>query len=82
MLYVLEDLLTDVILGIDFLQQYNASISWVDSLVGMPCLVENDGVHKSSLNSKGSHMDGSCHARMITCSNGVLCMKQVLVSVM
>ena len=45
MLYVLESLSTDVILGMDFLKQYNSSISWVDSLVGMPCLVSNDGVY-------------------------------------
>ena len=44
MLYVLEGLLTDVILGMDFLEHYNPSISWVDSLVGIPCLVKNDGV--------------------------------------
>ena len=37
-LYVLEGLLTDVILGMDFLKWYNTSISSVDSLVGMPCL--------------------------------------------
>ena len=43
-LYMLEDLFTGVILGIDFLKRYNPSISWVDSLVGMPCLVKNDGV--------------------------------------
>ena len=79
-LYMLEDLLTDVILGIDFLKQYNPSISWVDSLVGMPCLVENDGVCQSSPNSKGSHMNGASHGRMTTCSNGMLCKKMVLVS--
>ena len=43
-LYVLEGLSTDVILGMDFLKQCNPSICVVDSLVGMPCLVENDGV--------------------------------------
>ena len=44
MLYVLEGLLTDVILGADFLKQCNSSISLVDSLAAMPGLVENDGV--------------------------------------
>ena len=33
-LYMLEVLLTDKILGMDFLKDYNPSISWVDSLVG------------------------------------------------
>ena len=43
-LYVLEGLLIDVILGMDFLKRCNPSISWVDFLVGMPCLAKNDGV--------------------------------------
>ena len=43
-LYVLDGLSTDVIPDMDFLKRYNPSISWVDSLVGMPCLAENDGV--------------------------------------
>ena len=43
-LYMLESLANGVILGMDFLKWYNPSISWVDSLVGMPCLVKNDGV--------------------------------------
>ena len=41
---MLASLSTDVILGMEFLKRYNLSISWVDSLVGMPCLAENDGV--------------------------------------
>ena len=41
---MLEGVSTDVILGMDFLKKYNPSISWVDSLVGMLCLVENDAV--------------------------------------
>ena len=40
MLYMLDSLLTDVILGMDFLKQNNPSISWVDSLIGMPSLAE------------------------------------------
>ena len=44
MLYLLDGLSTDVILGMDFLKQYNPSISWVDSVVGMPCLAENGGM--------------------------------------
>ena len=43
-LYVLESLLTDAIFCMDFLKWYNPSKSGVDSLVGMPYLVENDGV--------------------------------------
>ena len=43
-LYMLDGLLTDVILGMDFLKQYNPSIIWVDSFVGVLCLAENDGV--------------------------------------
>ena len=79
-LYVLEGLLTDVILGMDFLQQYNPSISLVDSLVGMHCLVENDGGYQSSSKSHGSRVDGVGHARMTTCSNGALCKKSCGVS--
>ena len=44
-LYMLDGLSTDVILDMDFLKQYNPSISWVDFLIGMPCLAENDGVY-------------------------------------
>ena len=44
MLYVLDGLPTDVILGMDFLKRYNPSISWVDSLVGMPFLADTDAV--------------------------------------
>ena len=73
MLYVLEGLSTDVILGMDFLKWYNLSISWVDSLIGKPCLVENDGVCQSSSNSQGGCIDNIGHARMTTCSNGILC---------
>ena len=76
---MLDVLLTDVILGMDFLKWYNPSISWVDSLVGMPCLVENDGVYQSSANLQGGCMDGVGHTRMTTCGNGVLCKKKVLV---
>ena len=37
---------------------------------------------QSSSNLQGSRMDGTGHARMTTCSNGVLCKKTVLVSAM
>ena len=76
-LYVLEGLSTDVILSMDFLQRYNPSSSWVDSLVGMPCLIENEGVCQSSSNFQGSHMDG--HSRMTSCNNSMLCKKKVLI---
>ena len=79
-LYVLEGLLTDAILGMDFLKWYNPSIGWFDSLVGMLYLVENDGVCQSILNLQGGRMDGIGHARMATCSSGVLCKNKVLVS--
>ena len=46
----------------------------------MPCLEENDGVCQSNSNLQGSCMDGVGHARMTTCSNGILCKKKVLVS--
>ena len=42
--YMLESLLTDMILSMNFLKQYSPSIIWIDSLFGMPCLVKNDGV--------------------------------------
>ena len=45
MLYGLDGLSTDVILGMDFFKQYNPSISWVDCLVGIPCLAEKGGVY-------------------------------------
>ena len=41
-LYVLDGLSTDMILGMDLLKRYNLSISWFDFLVGMLCLAEND----------------------------------------
>ena len=72
MLYVLDSLSTDVILGMDFLKRYNPSISWVDFLVGMPYLAENDGMCQSSANLQGGRVDGVGHARMTTCSNGML----------
>ena len=81
-LCVLEGLSTDVILGMDLLKQYNPSISWIDSVVGIPCLVENGGVCQSSLNSKGNCMDGTGHAWMITYSNGMLYQEKVLVLAM
>ena len=77
---MLEGLSTDVILGMDFSKQYNLSICWVDSLVGMPCLVANDGVCQSSSNLQGSRVDGVDHARMSICSNGILYKRKVLVS--
>ena len=80
MLYVLDGLSTNVILGIDFLKWFNPSISWVDFLVGMLCLAENNGICKSSSNLQGGHVDGVGYARMTTCSNGILCKKKVLVS--
>ena len=40
--YVLEGLLTDVKLGMDFFKCYNSSIGCIDSVVSMPCVVEND----------------------------------------
>ena len=80
--YVLAGLLTDVILMMDLLNRCNPSISWVDSLVGMPCLVANDGVSQSSSNLQGSHLKGVGHIRMTTCSNGVLCKRKVLLPAM
>ena len=41
---MLDGLSAAVILGMDFLKRYNPSINWVDSLVGISCLAENDGV--------------------------------------
>ena len=43
-LYVLEGLLTNVILGLGFLNHYNLSRKWVDPLIDMPCLEEKNGV--------------------------------------
>ena len=65
----------------DFFKHCNPLLGWVDSVVGMPCLVANDGVCKSSSNLQGSHVDGIGHARMTTFSNGMLCKNKVLVSV-
>ena len=42
------------------------SISWVDSVVGVPCLVENDGACQSSSNLNGSRVDCTGHARLTT----------------
>ena len=78
---MLEGLSADVILGMNFLKWYNPPVSWVDSLVGMPCLVENNSVCQSSSNLQGSRVDDVSHTRMTTCSNGILCRKKVLVSV-
>ena len=47
----------------------------------MLCLEENDSVYQSSSNLPGSHVDGIGHDRMLTCSNGMLCKKKVLVLV-
>lgn len=82
MLYVLEGLLTDVILRMDLLKRYSPSISCVDSVVGVHCLLENDGVCKPILNLQGNHVDGVGHAKTTTCSNGTLCKNKVLASAM
>ena len=79
MLYVLDTLLTDVILSMGFLKRYKPSISWVDFLVEMLYLEANDGVRQSRSNLQGGCVDGVDHARMITCCNGLLCKKKVLV---
>ena len=62
------------------MKRYNPSIGWVDSLVGVPCLVENDGVCQSRSNLQGICVDGVSYTRVTTCSNGVLRKKKVLVS--
>ena len=57
----------------DFLNQYNPLISWIDCRVGMPCLAVNSGVCKSSGNDVAEAVVCSdCHG-MSKCSNGVLC---------
>ena len=72
-LYVLEGLSTDVILGMDFLQRYNPSISWIDACVAMPCLATNGCVCKSSANCVGGAQRVSHSEDVTKCSNGVLC---------
>ena len=67
-----DGLTTDVILGIDFLKQYNPTVSWLDCRVGMPCLAQNGCGCKSSANSAGGIV-GSLHGNMTTCSNGAWC---------
>ena len=58
-LYTLDSLQTDMILGMDFFSWYNPQISWIDSHVAMPCLGKKDGVGKSSTNCVGSTQHGS-----------------------
>ena len=69
---MLDGLTTDVILGMDFLKRYNPTVSWLDSRVGMPCLVQNSCSCKSSANSVGGNV-GVLHGDMTTCSNGARC---------
>ena len=79
-LYILEGLQTDVILGMGFLQQYNPQISWIDSCIVMPCLTKKDGVCKSCTNCVGSTQSGLCGTSIIQCSNSVTCTGQIVVS--
>ena len=72
-LYVLNGLLSNVILGIDFLKWYNPSISWIDCCIGMPCLAANGGLCKSSGNEVAKVVVCYDHRGMSKCSNGVLC---------
>ena len=72
-LYVLDGLKSDVILGMDFLNRFNPSISWIDCRVGMPCLALNGGVFKSIENVVSEAVSCSDRHAMSKCSNGVLC---------
>ena len=57
----------------DFLNQYNPLISWIDCRVGMPCLTTNGGVRKSSGNVVPEAVSCSDRRGMSKCNNGVLC---------
>ena len=63
----------------DFLKQYNPSISWIaciswiDCRVGMPCLAANGVVCQSSANVESEAVSCSDRRGMSNCSNGVLC---------
>ena len=69
-----------MILGIDFLCQYNPYISWIDSCVTTPCLGKKDGVCKSSTNCVGSTQSGLHGTNVSQYSNGVTCTDQIVVS--
>ena len=43
-LYMVEGSSTDVILGMESVKWYDPLICWVDSMVGMPNLLQNDGM--------------------------------------
>ena len=60
----------------DFLKQYNPSISLIDCCVGMPCLIANSGVCKSSGNDVAKTVLCSDHCGMSKCNSGMLCKKQ------
>ena len=79
-LYVLEGLQTDVILGRDFLRRYNPQTSWIDSRVAMPCLGKKDDVCKSNANCVGSTQSALHGSHVSQCSNGITCTNQVVVS--
>ena len=72
-LYVLSGLQSDIILGMNFLKQYNPSIGWLDCHVGMPCLAANGAVFQSSTKDKAELVVCSKHPGMSKCSNDVLC---------
>ena len=72
-LYVLDDLQSDVIIGIDILKWYNPSINWLDCCVSMPCLAANSAVCLSSTNDVAKSVACSDYLCMSKCSNGVLC---------
>ena len=69
---MLDGLTSNVSLEMDFLKQYNPTVSWLDCQVGIPCLVQNGCGSKSSTNSVGETVD-NLHGNMSTCSNGVWC---------
>ena len=71
-MYILDGLTTDVILGMDFLKQYNPTVSWLDYCVGMPCLGQNGCGCKSCAIPVGATV-GSSRGNMTTCSNGARC---------
>ena len=69
---MLDGLTTDIILGVDFLKQYNPTVSWLDCCIGMPCLAQNGCACKSSADSVGAIASSLC-GDMTTCSNEARC---------
>ena len=67
-----------MILGMDFLKQYNLLISWIDYRVSMPCLTANGAVCQLSGNDVAKAVVCSGHRGVSKCSNGVLCKNQVI----